>query len=279
MVTVVDTFLNTSARYIMNATNAVVEGKLEPMSAAPMTQQLVVTGQYLYDNFVKVSEEQITRMTMIRTLIGKADALAMKGAADKMVELAVSLDYPEGKPKKAERRSKEQSAMNARTIILQAWGALTFAGEELKAIGYTETTGYQDMRTLAKKALDQAGLKWDGAKQLSDVEKEQERLKREAKSQMAVLQEVQKENPFDSRVETLQQWNARTFEIAQAGMEQAQAEKTAKAVQSVLDSLTEKYDQDTLFKLAEGLLAYIGCNVDPVPTTTVVVEEPEVETV
>lgn len=278
MVTVVDTFLNTSARYIMNATNAVVEGKLEPMTKSESVPQLTVTGQYLFDNFVKTSEEQITRMTMIRNLVGKADALAMKGAADKMVELAVALDYPEGKPKKAERGSKEQSAMNARTVILQAWGALSFAGESLRELGYTDSTGYQDMRSIAKKALDKSGLKWTGEKQLSDVEKEQERLKREAKSQMAVLQEVQKENPFDSRVETLQEWNARTFSIAQTGMEQAQAEKTAKAVQNVLDSLVEKYDQDTLFKLAEGLFAHLGFNVGVEPTTTVEVEETELET-
>lgn len=251
----------------MNATNAVVEGKLEPITKTESVPQLTVTGQYLFDNFVKTSDEQITRMTMIRNLVGKADALAMKGAADKMVELAVALDYPEGKVKGNSRGTKEQSAMNARTVILQAWGALSFAGESLKELGYTNSMGYQDMRSIAKKALDKSGLKWTGEHQLTDIEKEQERLKREAKSQMAVLQDVQKENPFDSRKETLQEWNARTFQIAQSGMEQAQAEKTAKAVQSVLDSLVEKYDQDTLFKLAEGLFAHLGFNVGVEPTT------------
>lgn len=273
MVIAVQDFLSISKGYIMSATAQVVDAKMEPITAAPQVQQLVVTGQYLFDNFVAPSAEQVTRMDMIRNLIGKADASQMKGACDKMVELAVLIDYPTGKPKKAERGSKEQSAMNARTIILQSWGALTHVPEDCSAFGYTEKTGYQEMRTIAKKALDHRSLKWDGDAQKTDADREKEKLQRDNKAQVAALQEVQKDNPFDSRVETLQQWNERTFGLAREAMELAKAEQTTKTVNKVVEDLLAKHDKDTLWKVAEALFEQMGFSIN-VEVISVTEEEP-----
>src|SRR5579864_3569174 len=175
MNSVVTNFLNTSKGYIMSATAtaAIVDARMEPISAALITRPIVVTGQLLYDQFMAASESDRTRMGLIRQLADTADALQIKGACDKMVELARDKDYPEGKPKKAERKSKEQQAMNARTIIQQGWGALHFARSEAEKAGYDDTTGYLAMRVIAKKALDAAKIDWkgDALKTASDRER------------------------------------------------------------------------------------------------------------
>lgn len=262
MVTAVSKFLNTSKGYIMmmNATASVVEGKMEPITRSASTQPLVVTGQYLFDNFVKADEVSITKMDLIRNWSTQADALQIKGACDKMVELAVLIDYPEGKPKKATRGTKEQSAMNCRTIIQQAWGALKNARTELDSLGYDDSTGYQDMRVLAKKALDSAKVNWKGDAVLTDKDKEVKRLVREQREETAALQDVQKETPRMVG-ESLADWNTRTFALAQTAMEQARAANTAETVAKVLESLISKYDENTLFQLAEGLMEHLGFSV------------------
>lgn len=255
-----------------NATQAVVDGKMEPIAKSEPGQQLVVTGQYLHDTFCAVSEEAKTRMDAIRGLVGKADALQMKGACDAMVKLAVALDYPEGKPKKADRLAKEQSAMNARTIILSAWGALEYASETLTAIGYTDNTGYQEMRVLAKKALETAGIKWDGERLATDAEKAVAALKRDQKAETDALVKVQQDNPR-AVGETLADWNTRTFALAETAMQSARADKTAETVAKIVGSLVEKYDANTLFQIAEELMSVCGFSVAEPESEETIVDE------
>ena len=243
------------------ATAAVVEEKMVPIAKSEPTQQLVVTGQYLFDNFVRSSDEQITKMGMIRNLVDIADALQIKGACDKMVELAVLIDYPEGKPKKADRRAKEQSAMNARTVIQQAWGALKYARPVIDGLGYDDKTGYQDMRVLAKKALDTAKLNWKGEPLKTDEDREKARLQRQNKAQVEALAAVQKENPFDSRLETLQEWNQRTFNLALDEMNDAQEQASIEKVEKCMESLIEKYDDNELCMIAQAIAAKLGVDI------------------
>lgn len=262
MVSVVDEFLNTSQRYMMNtATAAVVEEKMEPITKAEDTPQVVVTGQYLYETFVVSDEAQITKMGIIRDLVGKADALQIKGACDKMVEAAVLIDYPEGKPKKADRKTKEQSAMNARTIIQQAWGALKNARPVLDGLGYDDKTGYQDMRVLAKKALDIAKINWKGEPVLTDKDKEVARLKREQKAETQALVDVQKANPRMVN-ESLGEWQQRTLELANDAMEEARESAVSERVSKVVESLVEKHDENALYLIAEALFAHLGLEVN-----------------
>lgn len=237
-----------------NATNAVVGGKMEPAGAAPITQQSVVTGQYLFDNFMAVSEEQVTRMNVIRGLALTAiDPLAIKAACDKMVELAVLIDYPTGKPKKAERGTKEQSAMNVRTIIQSAWGALRYATDVLETIGYTHATGYQEMRVLAKKALDTKKVDWKGAALLTDADKEANKLKKERADETKALVDVQKENPRGTH-ETLAEWQARTLELATDAMDTAREEALAKKVKSAVERLNKEFSENDLAVLIQALI-------------------------
>jgi hypothetical protein len=262
MVSAVQDFLSISKGYIMDtATNSVVEEKMEPITSAPVTQQLVVTGQYLYDTFVKADESQVTKMGIIRTLSTTADALQIKGACDKMVEAAVLLDYPTGKPKKAERKAKEQSAMNARTIIQSAWGALKHAKVVLDGLGYDENTGYQDMRVLAKKALDTAKINWKGEPVLTDKDKEVARLRREQKAETQALVDVQKANPRLVN-ESLGEWQQRTLDLANDAMEEAREKATAERVEKAVKGLTEKLDDNDLYLVAVALFEHLGLEVN-----------------
>ena len=270
---VVASFLNTSKGYIMNtATAAIVEEKMQPITKTEPERQLVVTGQYLYDTFVKSDEQQITKMGIIRQLSDTADALQIKGACDKMVEAAVLLDYPNGKPKKAERLTKEQTAMNARTVIQQAWGALKHARGLLDAFGYDDKTGYQDMRVLAKRALDAAKIKWTGEAVLTEKDKEVAKLKREQKAETQALVEVQKENPRATN-ESLAEWQQRTLELAYDAMETAREETLAKKITDAIARLEKEFDENGLIQLTQALLDEL-----PVELSQSTTEE-EVETV
>jgi hypothetical protein len=277
MVSAVQDFLSISKGYIMDtATNSVVEEKMEPITSAPVTQQLVVTGQYLYDTFVKADESQVTKMDIIRTLSTNADALQIKGACDKMVEAAVLLDYPQGKPKKAERKAKEQSAMNARTIIQSAWGALQHVASRiaLTDMGYDENTGYQDMRVLAKKALDTAKINWKGEPVLTDKDKEVARLRREQKAETQALVDVQKANPRLVN-ESLGEWQQRTLDLAKDAMDEARETATAERVEKAVKGLTEKLDDNDLYLVAVALFEHLGLEVNKAEEETEEGEEGE----
>lgn len=248
------------------ATGAVVEEKMEPITSAPVTQPLVVTGQYLYDTFVKADESQVTKMGIIRQLSTIADALQIKGACDKMVEAAVLLDYPTGKPKKAERKAKEQSAMNARTIIQSAWGALKHAPTVLTEIGYDDSTGYQDMRVLAKQTLEKARINWKGEAVLTDKDKKIARLRRKQKAETQALVDVQKANPRWVN-ESLGEWQQRTLDLANDVMEEARETATADRVEKAVKSLTEKLDNNDLYLVAVALFEYLGLEVNKTEET------------
>lgn len=145
----------------MNATNAVVEGRLEPMARTPDTPRVNVTGQWLWDNFVVSGEEQVSRMNMVRILSTQATDDELKVALKDMVEIAHKHDVKAGIDEKV-RGPKRAQAMNARSVMQNAYGALRRANAELIALGYTEKTGYQEMRVLAASALKSKGIKWNG---------------------------------------------------------------------------------------------------------------------
>src|SRR5574337_155480 len=129
----------------MGATAQVVDGKMEPVNAAPVVQQIVVTGQYLYEQFVS-NDGSGTRMAWIRSyLVPNADPIQVKGACDEMVKLAHKFDMAQGVPEK-ERGPKRNTAMNVRTFVQQIYGALKFAAPEMQAMGFDETTGWMEAR-------------------------------------------------------------------------------------------------------------------------------------
>lgn len=261
-------FLSTSKGYMMNnATQAVVDGRMEPITKTEPTQQKVLTGQYLHDTFLKPTEGDLTRMAVIRAWAEQPetyDVVTIGNASDAMVKHAANLDadawtgekndkgVPVGPDGKKVRGAKEQSAMNVRGIIQLAYGALRFARIELADVGYDENTGYIAMRALAKTALDKKGITWTGEAKKTDADKEAARLKRETKEETKALVQVQQDNPRMVG-ESLADWNTRVFALAESQMDAARQEADEKAVADLLAKLEEKHDAGRLVALAMAI--------------------------
>jgi len=270
----------------MNSTNAVVENKMEPVTPAPVTQQLTVTGQYLYDSFVKADDSDRSRMTRIRELAVSADTLQMAGATDKMVELAREADLKAGLPEKekvvingkeTERRTRgprEASAMNVRTIVRQVWGALKFAPEQLVAAGLTDDTGYQPARIAAKKALDAKRILWDGRRAPTAADRETKRLQREQKVETGVLAKALVDTPRlpgeDSAAHL-----ARVTEAAREQVEQARADAETARVNKLVDDILTKHGNGIALRVAEEIMARLDLAF--ANATDQVIAEPEPE--
>lgn len=250
------------------ATAAVSDEKMEPINKAPEQRQVVVTGQYLYESFIVSDEAQITKMGIIRKLADEADALQIKGACDKMVEKAKEIDAAAGVPEKIVKDGKEvvnrgpktQTAMNARTIIQQAWGALRFARDQLNALGYDDKTGYQDMRVLAKKALDEARKTWKGDNALTQADRERKQALRQQKGIQAVIADVTKENPMNIG-ESFMEYQVRIGQLAQDRAEEVRKENDRKLVVDTMEQLVKKLDENQLFLLCGRIIDHLG--IDP----------------
>ena len=238
------------------ATALVVDGRMEPVTKAEATTQLVVTGQGLWDMFMVANEADKTRMGFIRSLVDTADALQIGGACDAMVDRAILMDYPEGKPKKAERLSKEQQARNVVTTIRQAWGALKFAREALNAQGYDENTGWNPMRVMAPAALKAAGKVWNGIDVPTDAQKEQAKLQRANKAQTDAFIEATKETPRALN-ESYESWQARVATSARTKVDEAASTARAEQAANAFKKLVEKHDRATLATIAHLLLEHL----------------------
>lgn len=251
-----------------NATQAVVDGKLEPMTKSEPAPQLVVTGQYLADTFLKSSESDITRMSVIRDLAGKADSLQIKGATDKMVEIGRKEDLAAGLPEKEmrdgkekrTRGSREQQAMNARTIILQAWGAIKFASKECDSQGYTDQTGYYAMRVIAQAALKSRGIDWKGEPVKTEKDREVAAARREQKAETELLTATMQSNPRE-KDESYSDYLARCAKLSETAINTARREAEQKAVDIAVASILEKHGTDRALSIALALMDKIGVSV------------------
>jgi hypothetical protein len=260
-------FLEQSKGYIMSdtATSAVVDGKMEPVGKQEPTKQLLVTGQWLYENFVQSDETQITRMQSIRALVDKgADAFQINGACEKMIERAKEVDKAAGCPdkvtvdgkEKVYRGPKTQQAMNVRTIIQNSWGALKFARKELESLGYDDRTGYNAMQVLAKRALDAKHIKWHGAQVATPEEKERKAIARSQKAITGVRAQVMSENP-QGVGESDGAYLARILELSNQAVQEAREENEAAAVKAIVELLVSKHDGPRLIRIYRALGEWI----------------------
>ena len=258
-------FLSLSKRYVMNATASVVEARMEPVQKAQTGQQTVLTGQYLYDTFMKPDAGESTKMQIVRSWVdNQYDVLQIAGACDGMVKKAAELDaskwdgptndkgVPIDEQGKKVRGVKEQSAMNMRTVIQTAYGAIKFARPELESLGYDDSTGYLAMRVLAKKALDEKRITWKGEAQKTDVDRANARLRKEQKAETDVLLDVMKQVPRNHD-ETLLAYNQRIAQLAEQGVEQARIEAEAKIVADLLEKLEKQHGTSRMIALAQAI--------------------------
>lgn len=235
----------------MNATEAVVEGKMEPIEKTPLTQQLVVTGQYLYETLVGSDGTQ-TRMAWIREyLVPNADVQQVEGATNEMVKIAHKRDIAMGIPEK-ERGPKRNTAMQARTHLQAIFGALKFAPEYMTSLGYDAETGWNEARGMAKIALERAGKVWKGLDIPSDVQKEQKALQRANKEETTAFLEATKDTPRALN-ESFDSWQARIAEVARKQVAKARDDKMLEQAEKEIERLSKKYDRQVLALILMGL--------------------------
>ena len=138
-----------------------------------------MTGQYLYDTFFADKADQ-TKMDIVRWAVANVDVAGFKSALRDFVEIAA---------KRGDAFKK--TAQNHQSVMRTAYGALKFAGQFLAEAGADKDTGYQAMRVIGKKALESAGVKWDGSK----VVKTDKDIALMDEAQAMRLAEIRRDNP------------------------------------------------------------------------------------
>jgi hypothetical protein len=237
------------------ATLAVVEKRLEPVQKAVITQPLIVTGQYLYDQFVS-NDGSGTRMAWIRNyLVPNADPLQVKGATDEMVKIAHKTDQAAGIPEKT-KGPKRNTAMNVRTFVQAIYGALKFAPEQMRALGFDESTGWMEARNMAKPALEAANKIWNGLNIPSKTDKEQKALAAKNKGETQAFLEATKATPRQLN-ESFESWQSRIQLVAHAAVSKARDEASLDNAEKVFNKLCEKHDRDTLALIMMMLQDYL----------------------
>lgn len=270
------------------ATATITEEKRDPIQKEPQKEQLKVTGQWLYENFVTPDETQVTRMQMLAQLVDAGvDAFQLKGACDKMVEIAKSQDVANGVPakvtdpetgkEKPNRGPKCQQAMNTRTVLQNAWGAIKFAKPQLEHLGYTPRTGYNAIQVLAKRALEEAGVDWKGHGLPTPEEIERKRLARAQKAESGALAQAFHDNPRLPGEDDAS-WTARALGAAHDMIETARQRQEGELVQAVVDGITKAHgaEKDRVLRVAQALFDWyaVQYGVDVSYTTA----QPEEET-
>lgn len=168
------------------STIANMEGRTNTEAATASRQVGLKTGtnysgQYLYDRFVANDKTEVTKLEIVRKMVGVLEVDDFKAAINGMVEIAASYrdkaideqkeaegkEYNKDKPSAdvAAYAARHKTALNHQTVMRLAYGALRFAADGLASHGYNEeTTGYQVMAVISRKTLADAGIKWDGTK-------------------------------------------------------------------------------------------------------------------
>ena len=239
------------------ATNAVVEGRMEPMRAnASGAPQVVVTGQFLFDNFVDGGgEQQVSRMNIVRVLAKTATKDQLTEALKDAVELAHKIDIKNGVPEK-EAGPKRRQAQNVRAALQNVYGALKLAAPELEKLGFSEKTGYVEGMTLAKAALKAKGLKWNGSPLPTDESK--------AIAKANALKEAKKAAIVDAMAsltrgddESMVDYYTRVEAKADDILAQAKKAELSRSVSKTVIGIVEKTDRETARAIADGILNYL----------------------
>lgn len=172
----------------MNSPIATLETRATTESAtAPRAEHVAgvarCTGQYVYDLLIggtDATKADVTKMDFVRWCVANIDTDSFKKAMKDFVEIAA---------KRSDAYKK--TAQNHQSVLRTAYGALKFAHAQLNMLGADNSTGYQAMRVIGKKALDSAGIKWDGSK----VVKTDKDIAMMDEAQAMRLAEIRRDNP------------------------------------------------------------------------------------
>lgn len=245
------------------ATNAVVENKLSPVTGANPAPQKQITGQYLFDSFMGTSDEQVTKMNIVRNMASQCTAEEVKKALADMVEIAHKVDVKNGVPEK-DRGPKRHTAMNVRSVMQNVYGALRLAPKEFAAQGYTDKTGYQDAAVMARIALKAKGVKWNGTQLPTDESKALAAIKAEKDAKRDAMAEAADNNPQMEGEED----DAYALRLIRARDEILAAQKRAAELtvqKKIVDNLYQKLGREQLRAIAELALELLDATAEMTP--------------
>ena len=178
---------------------------------APVIGVANITGQYIFDRFVGDHDGDQTRMGIVRAMLACEVETVRKALKD-----AVDIAAKHGDAAK-------KTMQNHQTVMRLAYGACRFVPGFADA---NAKTGYQAMRVLARDALKQAGLKWNGEKAPTEADAEAAKFD---KAQAALLADIRKDNPQRDG-ESIQQWEQRVRGLLASQM----AEDEGKGIEAVM---------------------------------------------
>ncbi len=197
------------------------------------------TGQGLYDKLIGNDKTEKTNMELVRDLVSRVDTASFKALLKDFVGVAQGyLDNAEkehGKesPLLLPLRGRLKTAQNHQSVLRVAYGAIKFASDQLETLGYTSETGYQTMRVIGAKALELAGLKWDGSK-AEEPAARKARIEKNAETQaIAEVMANTPRNDGESRGDYLN----RVDKLVEETRARQQAEAHADAVKKLADKV------------------------------------------
>lgn len=210
------------------------------------------SGQYLYDRLVFNDDAEFTKLDIVRQMVKALDVASFKRSIGEMVDIAriamnrAVQDHKEANDGQYDEKNppatvlaanaRYKTAQNHQTVLRIAYGALKFAEDVLKQSGYTDKTGYHQMRVIGKKALETKGIKWDGTK----AEPQEDRqARRETENEARILSSVMKDNPMkpkESRADYFSRMDKEVSKIKAQQEEEAKQER----VKQMVDRLREQ---------------------------------------
>lgn len=229
------------------------------------------TGQYLYNRFVEADKAETSKLDIVRSMVDALDVDDFKkiiadfvaipaGYRDNAIKDAkAGAGYDANKPSAeiAGHMARLKTAQNHQTVMRLSFGALKFAADKLAEFGYDNTTGYQVMAVISRKALSAKGIKWDGTKILNETEAQR---KAATKAETKALEHVMESIPRDDG-ETMTHYLARCAGKVQ---EQLAADNVEREQKMVLDLIkrVRKLAGPMLDDVMDGILRGEG-QVEP----------------
>lgn len=198
----------------------------------------VLTGQFLYDRLIGDNKEQTSLTDMVRSWVTTVDVASVKKALKDFVEIA---------------KDKGDAALNTarthRSNLQTIYGAMRFAPKELESEGFKPSTGYLVAKQIARKALADKSIKWDGTKiDSADIKEQKKHTKQSLDAQTAVMNE----NP-QMMTENFTQWQERLRPLIEARIANMQQAKIDEQVTALANALFDKHP-DLIRPLANELV-------------------------
>lgn len=203
----------------------------------------IVTGQYLYNAFVKADDSETTKLGLVRKLVEQLPVTAFSNALNEMVSIAKAEDtakYGESTKEARKPTPRTKTAMNHRSVLQKAFGALKFARSELDMLGYSDRTGYVEMGTLASQALKRVGKRWDGTVPLTPEVRDQKALQEVESEAMAQVRATHAQEEGESRLAYLSRIDVHIQEL----VDEKKAQERTERINALAVKFIEKHGED-----------------------------------